>query len=1195
MVERLKLGFLGKLEISLEGEEVRIPSQKVRALLAYLAMEAGKSHDRSFLAGMFWPDSSEKSARDSLRQTISLLRGCLDDRKREPAFLEADRQTLSFSLVAEDVVDVFVFQESLRVFKAAKEQGDVSLSALETCAALYHGPFLVDLLEDGEGFGEWLRHHRLHLQRDALLGLGDLAEAYAEQARWEEAEAIALRQLLFEASHERAHVQLMKVYAQQGRRTDALRQYELCFEHLREELGVRPSAQTIALHEQILADAYPKKADFPAFSGAITAKKDVKVEDTHTKAQELAAESGSKRGPLWFEEPKGSTRFVGRERELAELVGWLEEGTRLITILGMGGMGKTRLAQRLAVRAQEQFMDGAAYVSLVGVTSLEPLVGAIAEATGVSFGEGSTPQQQLLAALQSSDLLLVLDNMEQLLHEEVRGFLGSLLSNASGLRLLVTSRERLHLRDERLYPLRGIGEIGRDEDAVTCFLGSLPADKVAEVQSKDFLGKVHQICSRVEWIPLAIELAAALLSVFSLDEILGELEQDGDILASEVHEFPARHRSLRLVFSQSWESLSDEEKLVFARCSVFRGGFTLEAAREVVGAKAQQIAQLVGKSLIRKKGEKRYEIHELLRQYAAEKLVERDVRQGHALYYTEWMARRLFEALGEIDLYDFELSLRVQDKEALQQIAADMENLDAAWRWGLQHGSLPLVTRQIEGILLFLRYHQRWSELVELLELALKRFPARASEPLRSALWCYFLGLSHWNMGALQEALSYFHQAAEWLGFHFPSSRWGKVRLILQSWLGRSWDRLVSWILRKRATWEEQMVALLRLKIHVQLIRLVAHSSMGALDAVSLLFSSRRVTFLVPQDRASLALFYAQWSLFGRKAGRLREAQQSEVLALQLCERKADPVLEAYAHFFIGQGKAGFASWDELLFHVGFGGRAVSPSFHRGQWLNSTMVSFLIHFHQGDYKEALACCRTFQKHALHEEDAVFLLSLVFESWVRGIQGELDEALGVLCKVESLAHFRSIFPAWQCGLHVTMAWWLVRKGELAKAWEQSKQAILLLKTKLGVVTAYSAHLFSTTAEVFSCLMMASKTDERLDRAEVSQGYKEAMGLLRSFGRIYPIGRPTLYLQEGRLAWEQGRREKAEKYWDMALPWARQVEMPFEEGCVALEMGKCLGGENTKGREMLDLARQIFSRLGCRHDLGLVETLLEEKAR
>jgi predicted ATPase/DNA-binding CsgD family transcriptional regulator len=390
--------------------------------------------------------------------------------------------------------------------------------------------------------------------------------------------------------------------------------------------------------------------------------------------------------PLCFLPPE-KTPFVGRKVELDLILQQLE-GTRLLSLTGPGGIGKTRLALRAAEMSGDHYPDGCYFIPLTALRSPEGLVQTLAEGIKYPIATQESPLSQLLRYLRSRRMLLVLDNFEHLL--EGAEVISQILQQASDVKILITSRERLNLLGETVFSISGMGLSGGDvssgessSDAVALFLQSAHRVQPSFDPSPEELNIIARICRFVEGMPLAIELAAAWLHVLTVEEILTELKVNLDLLSTEVRDTPERHRSIRAIFDHSWSILDPEEQRIFARLSIFRGGFTREAAREVVGASLGQLSGLANKSLLsHDPSTGRMEYHELLRQYAEEKLEQdpeeyREAQERHGAYFGDFMESGWERLRGR------------RQKETLPLIEADLENVREAWEYELRQQNVP--------------------------------------------------------------------------------------------------------------------------------------------------------------------------------------------------------------------------------------------------------------------------------------------------------------------------------------------------------------------------------------------------------------------------------------------------------------------------------------------------------------------------
>jgi predicted ATPase/DNA-binding CsgD family transcriptional regulator len=437
---------------------------------------------------------------------------------------------------------------------------------------------------------------------------------------------------------------------------------------------------------------------------------------------------------------------------LAELIVLLTApDCRLVTIIGPGGIGKTRLALEAATAVWERFADGVAFVPLQAVSDAGSLPSALAVALGYPLTGREDAREQVARYLRPAHLLLVLDNLEHLLGAAI--WLGELLATAPGLRLLVTSRQALNLQEEWRYPLAGLtlppADARDPEEVEEAEALRLFAERARQVR-RDFSlaaerdGAVR-ICRLVEGLPLALELAAAWVTTLPCTAIADEIAHNLAFLMSGLRNVPARHRSVRAAFEGSWTLLADDERAVFRRLAPFMGGFTREAAEVVAGATLPVLSSLVDKSLVRREADGRFGLHELLRQYAAERLQRSpeesaQVAGAHRDYYLAHVATQFGPMTGG------------GQREAVTAIMAELENVRAAWHSAAATGDTAALGRATHTLALFHDFRARYQEgLATLAEglRALRAAPPSAATERTLAAMLVDVARFHHRLGQL--------------------------------------------------------------------------------------------------------------------------------------------------------------------------------------------------------------------------------------------------------------------------------------------------------------------------------------------------------------------------------------------------------------------------------------------------------------
>ncbi|HAJ38415.1 MAG TPA: hypothetical protein DCL15_22330 [Chloroflexi bacterium] len=720
----LSLTFLGAFEVSTaSGAITGFRTDKVRALLTYLALSEGRPQRRERLAALFWPENDHQTALANLRLTLHRLRQTLDNASPglTATLFSTTHSTVTFHVAAAQV-DVLRFQHLMAECEvhphADLHRCHACLARLTEAVDLYGGELLAGFgLDNAPEFEEWLLLHRETLNHQGLLALHHLATAYEAQGELEQALHYAQRKLALDPYREEAHQQIMRLLARSGYISRALAQYETCRRLLRDEVGIEPDAETVALAEQIRAGKFNKTIGEPP--------KD--------RGQEGAPQTPI---PYHFLHnlPAEMTPLVGREREVAELLARLQEpGVRLLTLVGAGGIGKTRLAlavahacvdltdapgdPRLARRPHRRYADGVFFVALASLSDVAAMRVSIASALGIEL-RGSDPDQVLIQALRTKQMLLVLDNFEHLL--EGSHLVAELLERAPGVQVMTTSREHLALRSEHRYLVRGLeapsGETvdeALQSPAVQLFVQCARRTQADFQLNSINAAHVVRICRLVHGAPLALEMAAAWVDALPVRAIASEIEQHLDFLAFDWRDAPERQRSLRAVFEWSWKLLNADERRALRGISVFRGGFTAAAAQSVAGASRVILTKLVHKSLLNWEesvGEEgRYDLHELVRQFAVQQLDSAElatVEARHSHFYLAFVAARE------------ERMARHASKQAAAEIQGEIDNVRQAWIWAVRQQALHELDASAFTLWQFYYFTGLWSEGAGVFQLA---------------------------------------------------------------------------------------------------------------------------------------------------------------------------------------------------------------------------------------------------------------------------------------------------------------------------------------------------------------------------------------------------------------------------------------------------------------------------------------------
>jgi len=470
--------------------------------------------------------------------------------------------------------------------------------------------------------------------------------------------------------------------------------------------------------------------------------------------------------------PIPPTPLIGREHELKLIPKQLlEPACRLLTLTGQGGIGKTRLSIEVGRALEPQFPDGVHFIPLAGIGDTEAVLPAIADVLGLGFSGPADQMVQLSNFLHDRKTLLIFDNMEHLL--DGRDLLGRILQGTHHVKLLVTSREQLHLQWEWLFEVQGLplpeeseANIPETNSAVQLFIQrARQASQSFSTESEDIYS-IIRICRLVGGLPLAIELAASWVRILSAPEIVQELEKNLDFLETRKLDVPQRHRSIKTVFDHSWKLLTENERELLAKLSVFQGGFTREAAINVTGASLFLLSSLVDKSLLRySKNPDRYDLHELVHTYASAQLQnnpseEEDTSLKYAIHYANW-----------IRSLEWELKSQRQTQTS-QIIRADTCHWHCVWHWAVEHQRLDLLRRMSMTLYWYFEVNGYYDEAVSAFKsavdgLRLYGAPASLKTPNEKATFAFLANAHGWfefRKGNVELAVSVFQESLDIAG-----------------------------------------------------------------------------------------------------------------------------------------------------------------------------------------------------------------------------------------------------------------------------------------------------------------------------------------------------------------------------------------------------------------------------------------------
>lgn len=608
--------------------------------------------------------------------------------------------------------------------------------------------------------------------------------------------------------------------------------------------------------------------------------------------------------------PVQTTPFVGRviEKQLvAERLG--EPACRLLTVLGPGGMGKTRLALEVAEGAKAEFPDGVYFVPFAPVSDSEQMVYVLAESLSLPLDARGEPRTQLLSYLATKEVLLVVDNLEHLPRIDL---LSDILAAGRSIKMLATSRERLNLHAEWVFELGGLGTSppGVDTgdasgDAVDLFVRSARRVHAGFSLDESTEEVVRRICGLLGGMPLALELAAGWSELLSVDEIAVEIERGLDFLETDMRDIPERQRSIGTVFEASWARLAREERDVFMKLSVFRGGFTRAAVEAVAGARLPLLRRLNSTSMIATTEDHRYTIHELLRQYGERKVTDAelsgDVRRAHSEYFLSWLSDHAVSLKGG------------RQREAMHDIAADMDNVRAAWNEAVASGRTEACERAIEGLWLFFDTRGNAAELGLLIGDALTALEPRAEPsagdggvgtPITGLLRAC-QGMVEVQRGALEEGRALLERGLAQLLAHAGEPRHRSALALTHLWLG--W---ASFLLARNAEADDHARRALGLFAEIddrwgvarcQYLQGNNHTAVGQLKTAETALQACRSSAERIGDRRGISLTCRNLSILAGWFGNHPEARSLLDEAVAISEEFEDRLGLAYALREVGK------------------------------------------------------------------------------------------------------------------------------------------------------------------------------------------------------------------------------------------------------------------------------------------------------
>lgn len=686
MASQFALHLLGPPKLDLDNVPITVDRRKTLALLAYLAVNRGE-HPRDFLSALLWPDYDQTKAFTNLRHTLWETQQAVG-----VGWIVAGREAIALNADSDPSTGRVIWLDTACFESLINEscvQKDISLRIplLTDSVNLYRNHFLTGFsLKDAPGFNEWAYGKAEDLRHQFASALNILSEDHCSLGQADTAIPYARRLTALDPLNEASHRQLMQIYIQVGQHNAALKQYQTCEKILRKELGVDPQPETRALYKRI------RKGNFKPTRPA--------------KQKEMGT-------AIQHNLPFQVSTFIGREKELDEIAALIADH-RLVTLTGTGGIGKTRLSLKVGEQLLNDYPDGIWLLELASLGDPARVPQTVAALFNIIEGPEESPTEKLIHALRSKAILLILDNCEHVL-DACAQLANALLRNCPNLKLLATSREALGITGEALYhvPSLALPDVRQVLENLLEYESIQLFDERARLLQKNFsltmenAYSIAQICRRLDGIPLAIELAAARVNMFSTEQIAARLNESLNLLTRGNRTTLSRHQTIRASIDWSWKLLSESEQALLRRLAVFAGGWTLEGA-EAVGTDEMDVpdllSNLVEKSLVLlNSGNERYRMLETVREFALERLKDAKEEETARNRHLD-----LFVAMAE------EAEPKLFGREQgiwIKKLGDEQENLIAANDWcNSSNSRTALGFRLLGGI----RYYWAYAGLAKL-------------------------------------------------------------------------------------------------------------------------------------------------------------------------------------------------------------------------------------------------------------------------------------------------------------------------------------------------------------------------------------------------------------------------------------------------------------------------------------------------
>lgn len=671
---QLKIYLFGATRIYLDDLPVHIVRRKAMAMLAYLAV-TGKPHERDTLGAIFWPESAD--SRNQVRVALSTLRSALG-----MEWLVENGNLVQITNADSIWIDVRVFKA---LYANHDEDALLCIERYEQALTLVEGTFMAGFsLRDCPMFDDWIAYEQLDLERKTAQMVSSLIDCHRELGNIERAIELAELLIVNDPLDEESYRLLMALQLHNRNLPGVLQVYEACARMLYQELGLSPGHEIETLRQQALVQRYG--------------------ETQANHLDELSNETI----------PYIGHAFVGRETETRLILRHLaHHDRRIISLVGIGGIGKTHLAAHIHEQFPVHFAFKSHFVGLDSVRSADQALLTLAARLQIRLVKDAPVLDQVIARLKREPLLLVLDNVEQLV-PHINPLLVQIMQQTERVKILVTSRVMLHLHEEHVVRLEGLIYPKAQQrlslptlqvyDSIDFFVHWVQRRVPHFELTEHNIQAVAELCRILEGVPLAIRLAAVWCDLLSVNELLDEIRQNINMLQTNLTEIPEKHRSMQALFDSIWSQMTTTEQQAFTRLAIFQGGFTRHAAQQIMNVPPLVLKSLLDKSLLLVDHESnlRYHIHELLRLFAlGQDTPSQDSSELNRLYvsyYATYVSVREADLKGRNQL------------QVLTEIDREFINIQHAWTLAIEHRDVFVLHVMLNGLYTYLRMRGYWNE-----------------------------------------------------------------------------------------------------------------------------------------------------------------------------------------------------------------------------------------------------------------------------------------------------------------------------------------------------------------------------------------------------------------------------------------------------------------------------------------------------